>query len=581
MKKIGYLFIAAALVLTSCEDLLEVAPKTQKTSENFPQTADDAKQMMAGIYTTMNNEQRNCDMSHLFVCEIASDDKLGGGGVNDIKAQGYEAFLQSDPEMLYHTWEVSYEGIHRANFAVENIDLIDDNIVKPELKDQYRGEAKFLRAFFYFRLATLFGEVPLKTSTAPLAKIENTPADAIYAQIASDLKDAIDLLPNVPYTSTETGRVTRWAAQALMARVWLFYTGFYQKTALPLNGGGSVAKSDVVTWLGDCIQNSNHKLVGNFLELWPYTNSLTVKDYEYTKKYMNDTGKSLTYASDNGARNPETVFALQFSNFADWDIRRGYGNMYQLFFALRGLQNLENTYPFAGGWGQGNSVPKALIDQWQADEPNDIRLWASVIDIEAELPNYSKGQWDFVLESRYWGKKYNGISARSPQDGKLKNDYSVIMYGNKDNNQLSHTDDLVFIRFADVLLMMSELTEDAQYMNLVRNRVGLSPVTYSLANLQKERRYELAFEGLRWNDMRRWGNAYAKAALETQVGTPVYNFGKPAIYNGLNPQGYSARYEVTKGFFPIPESEIRLSDGSLKQTPGFANGEGLYPGWSN
>jgi starch-binding outer membrane protein, SusD/RagB family len=581
MKKFGYLFITAALLLSGCEDLLEVEPKTQKTSENFPQTADDAKQMMAGIYTTMNNEQRNCDMSHLFVCEIASDDKLGGGGVNDIKAQGYEAFLSSDPEMLYHTWEVSYEGIHRANFAVENIDLIGDNVVKPELKDQYRGEAKFLRAFFYFRLTTLFGEVPLKTSTIPLTKIENTAADLIYAQIASDLKDAIDLLPNVPYTSTETGRVTRWAAQALMARVWLFYTGFYQKTSLPLNGGGSVAKSDVTGWLGDCIQNSKHNLANNFLELWPYTNSLTVNDYEYTKKYMADTGKSLTYASDNAARNPETVFALQFSNFADWDIRRGYGNMYQLFFALRGLQNLENTYPFAGGWGQGNSIPKALIDQWQADEPNDIRLWASVIDIEAELPKYSKGQWDFVLESRYWGKKYNGVTARSPEDGKLKNDYGVIMYKNKDNNQLSHTDDLVFIRFADVLLMMSELTEDAQYMNLVRNRVGLDPVTYSLVNLQKERRYELAFEGLRWNDMRRWGSAYTKAALETQIGAPVYNFGQAATYNGLNPKGYSARYEETKGFFPIPESEIRLAEGTLKQTPGFANGEGLYPGWSN
>ncbi len=579
MKKITYLIVAAALIFSSCEDFLNVEPLTQKTSANFPQTADDAKQMMAGIYTTMSNEQRLCDMSHLFVCEIASDDKLGGGGMNDIKAQAYEAFMSSDTEMLGHNWEATYEGIHRANFAIENLDLLSDNVVSPALKNQYMGEARFLRAFFYFRLATLYGEVPLKITTAP-ADLPGSPADKVYAQIASDLKMAIELLPNVTYTSTEEGRVTRWAAQALMARVWLFYTGFYQQTTLPLAEGGSVSKQDVVTWLGNCITSSGHSLVGDFHELWPYTNSVTIGEYSYIQNYMTTTGKQLKYASDKGARNPETLFALKFSNFADWDIRRGYANMYQLFFALRGLQNLNNTFPFAGGWGQGNSIPKAMIDRWIADEPNDIRLWASVIDIPVELPNYAKGQWDFVLESRYWGKKYNGVSGRSPVDGKLKNDYSVIMYGNKDNNQLSHGDDLVFIRFADVLLMMSELTEDAQYMNRVRARVGLAPVAYSLANIQKERRYELAFEGLRWNDMRRWGAAYAKAALQTQVGTPVFNFGQPAVFNGLNPAGYSARYDQTKGFFPIPESQIKLSNGKLQQTVGFRN-EGRYPGWGN
>ncbi|PZX11864.1 SusD-like starch-binding protein associating with outer membrane [Breznakibacter xylanolyticus] len=579
MKKIGYLFIAA-LMLSSCEDFLLVEPLTQKTSANFPQTAEDAKQMMAGIYTTMNNEQRDCDRSHMFVCEIASDDKLGGGGVNDIKAQGYEAFLSSDPEMLFHTWEASYEGIHRANFAIENLVLLSDAVVSPELKNQYMGEAKFLRAFFYYRLATLFGNVPLKIST-PRADLSNATPEAIFAQIASDLKEAIELLPNIPYSTTEDGRVTRWAAQAMMARVWLFYTGFYQKSSLPMVGGGEVTKANVVTWLGDCVTNSKHDLVGDFHELWPYTNSLTVNEYDYTKAYMAKTGKQLKYASDNGARNPETVFALKFSNYTDWDIRKGYGNMYQLYFALRGLQSLNNTFPYSGGWGQGNSIPKGLVDQWQADEPNDIRLWASVLDIEAELPNYSKGQWDFVLESNYWGKKYNGITAKDPKTGEPKHSYAVIMYGSKDNAQLAHGDDLILIRFADVLLMMSELTEDAQYMNRVRARVGLPAVSYSLANLQKERRYELAFEGLRWNDMRRWGDAYAKAALETQIGAPVYNFGEPAVYNGLNPKGYSARYDETKGFFPIPESEIRLANGLIEQIPGFKNGEGKYPGWSN
>lgn len=581
MKKIIFYFIAV-LLLWGCEDFLKMDPLTDKTSGNFPQTAEDAEQMMAGIYTIMNNIQSQVDRSPFFIWEVASDDKLGGGGMNDIQAQSYETFQFSDNEMLLHAWDVSYQGIHRANFAIENMAMLSDEIVSPELKKQYTGEAMFLRAWYYYQLNTIFNEVPLKITTENV----NLPASSaaeIYGQIASDLKNAITMLPAVPYTDTEQGRVTKWAAEALMARIFLFYTGFYQQDAITLPEGGSVTKQDVIAWLEDAYANSGHQLVGDFHELWPYTNSLSIGDYQYIQDYMEETGKNLKYAADNGARNPETVFALQFSNFANWDIRRGYSNTYQLFYALRGLQNLENTYPFAGGWGQGNSVPSTMVEEWQTDEPNDVRLWASVMDIEKEvIPlGYQRGQWDFVLESNYWGKKYNGVTARAA-DGKLKNDYGVIMYGTSDNNQLSHTDDLVYIRFADVLLMLSELKEDATYMNEVRARAELAPVPYSLENIQKERRYELAFEGLRWNDMRRWGADFTKQALEGQVGAEVYNFNVKTVHKSLHPDGYSSRFDATKGFFPIPQSQIDLSEGLLEQTEGYSqSGLGLYRGWSN
>ena len=106
--------------------------------------------MMAGIYTTMNNESQQTDMSYFFVMEIASDEKLGGGGVNDQKAQAYEAFMSSDTEMLGHNWETTYEGIHRANFAIEKLIQVgeqENSFLSSSLNDQYRGEAHFLRAF--------------------------------------------------------------------------------------------------------------------------------------------------------------------------------------------------------------------------------------------------------------------------------------------------------------------------------------------------------------------------------------------------------------------------------------------------
>lgn len=582
MKKIA-LIIFSILILTGCDDFLSFDPLLDKTSANFPQTEEEAKQMIAGIYTTMSNELQLTDMSFFFINEIASDQKLGGGGVNDVKAQAYEAFAYSESDMLGHNWETTYEGVHRANFAIEKLAELGEDILSNDLNNQFTGEAHFLRAYFFSRLASIYGEVPLKITTEE-ANLPGASADEIYAQIGADLKTAIEKLPSKTYSSIEQGRVTKWAAEALMARVWLFYTGFYGKTDMPNANGGSISKADVIGWLEDLVDNSGHKLVDDFHELWPYTNSITAPDYQYIQDYMATTGKTVLYASDEGARNPEAIFAQQFSNFAGWDVDRGYGNMLQLYFGLRGLQDVGNTFPFAGGWGQGNSVPKHIVDEWEADEPGDIRLWASVIDIEAELPNYTTGQWDFVLESNYWGKKHNGVAAKT--DGGHVNDYGVLMYGTPDNNQLSHTDELIYIRYADVLLMLAELKEDESYINEVRARADLAPIGgYTLEALQKERTYELAFEAIRWNDMRRWGEDYCVAALEKQIDNPILNNGAAAIYEaGKAPAprgGYTKRYKETKGFYPIPQSQIQLSEGVLEQVEGYRNGEGFYPGYGN
>ena len=89
----------------------------------------------------------------------------------------------------------------------------------------------------------------------------------------------------------ESGHATRWAAEALMGRCWLFYTGFYEKDSMPLAEGGSISKQQVIDWLNDCINNSGHKLVGDFRDLWAYTNEYTVDDYAYTKGVTGVDGK--------------------------------------------------------------------------------------------------------------------------------------------------------------------------------------------------------------------------------------------------------------------------------------------------
>src|SRR5699024_12854814 len=125
MKQLTY-FIVVAVMFMGCKDFLGQKPLTQKTSDSFPQTAEDIEQMMAGIYTTMTNAQRNADQSFFFVNEVASDDKLGGGGVNDVKAHTYETYMKSGPEMSAHAWEQGYEGVDRTNYAIESLDSVEE-----------------------------------------------------------------------------------------------------------------------------------------------------------------------------------------------------------------------------------------------------------------------------------------------------------------------------------------------------------------------------------------------------------------------------------------------------------------------
>jgi len=568
MKNLIYIGIAASsLLFMSCEDFLDTSNLTKKDTSNYPQTVTDAQQMITGVYSNLNYAVASPASSTYFVSELVADDRFGGGGENDKMVQALDLMLNYGSSMLQDFWNTRYKGIFRANMAIETLDNCT-GFENDDQKNQIKGEAYFLRAFYYSEMATLFGQVPLVVTTDPVNLPKAAPEE-LYAQIASDLKTAIDLMPAKPYTSVEAGHATKWAAEALMARVYLFYTGFYKKDALPLVDKTTVTKAQVIAWLEDCIKNSGHTLVGDYRNLWSYTNKYTKEDYAYTK------GKGLKWVEDDGAVNPETMFAVKFSNFPSWSTTIGYANQNALYFGIRGGQDLAKTFPFGQGWGMGPVNP-TLWNDWKTAEPTDIRREASIIDIPKELPGYSKGGWaDFVQETDYWQKKYSPVSAKNTNGG-YASSYSVLMYGTAENFQLDNTMDQVIIRLADVYLMHSELSETNTYMNKVRERAGLPAKPYSLANIQNERRWELAFEGTRWNDIRRWG--IAADLLDKQTGVACYFKSTPDVTKAFG-GGYKARYDATKGFFPIPEAQIALSQGILVQNEGWGTSAAEYTGW--
>lgn len=562
MKKIISILVLATVFL-SCEKVLDSQSYDKKNTSNFPATVTDANQMLTGIYSTMSAAISNTAHTHFYMAELASDDRFGGGGENDKDMQGLDHLMNTKTSRFEPFWAARYQGIARANNAIATLDLVE-GWESDAQKNQMLGEAHFLRALFYFELSQMFGEVPLVVTTAA-ENLPKAPADQTYAQIAYDLQQAINLMPSSPYNSVVSGHATKWAAQALMARVFLFYTGYYGKTELPVaNDGGTIAKSQVITWIDDCVANSGHGLVDDFRSLWPYSNDVTGKDYE-------------DYDGPNwvGDGNKEVVFAVKFGTTVGWgeDSQIGYANQYVLHFGLRSNNGQAGTFPFGQGWGAG-PVNSMLWNDWRTAEPNDIRRKGSIMDADNDLESYIYGADSQMEETGFWQKKYIPITAYD--EGTLVPSYAIIKFNAPADMQLSHTQDLTLIRFADVLLMQSELKEDATGMNKVRARVDLPAVAYSLDALKKERRWELAFEGLRYFDLMRWGDA--ANALAAQEGVAIKNKGIDTEMKAFG-GGYRARYEATGGFWAIPESQIQLSDGVLTQNEGWGTPAAEFTGW--
>jgi hypothetical protein len=580
MKKIIYVVVTAVTVLlTGCESFLNTDNLTQKNTSNYPKTVVDAQQVVAGIYNNLSYVNQNPGGSFLFVAQVASDDRFGGGGVNDRLFQAEDLMLSSAVNQNEQFWKDRYVGIFRANIAIETLGNCT-GYASDDQKNQMIGEAYFLRAFYYYELASLFENVPLIVTSASANVPQATP-DQTWGQIVSDFKKAAELMPKTKFSvsaASQAGHADHWAAVAMLGRAYLFYTGFYGKTDVTLPDNTKMAKTDVATAIDDCVNNSGYSLVPDFRNLWAYTNRLTKNDYTYTN------GKSLAWVEDDNAVNPESMFAIKFSKFASWSTTIGYSNGYALYLGVRGGQALGNTFPFGQGWGAGPVNP-GLWKDWAAAEPTDVRRTASICNIPSELPKYTKGGWsDYVQETDFYDKKMAPISAVNTTGvpGPYWETFEQSMYGYTSVNfQLSNIHDLVLLRFADVLLMQSELEENATGLNLVRARVGLPAVPYSLAAIQNERRWEFSNEGIRWNDMRRWGATYAKAALSAQNNQPTYYQGVTDVNaTSNNGGGYAARYDATKGgFFPIPENQIALSNGVLKQNAGWGTPDADYAGW--
>lgn len=620
MKKyiLSALAVCSAAIFTSCDDMLDTDPRvTDATSATFPGKIADVEALNTATYSIMNTMGGgDADTQNPFYWwELMSDNCFGSGGLQDNKVKSLHHLVQMNSNQYEQPFVLLYGGINRANNQIETIDNVDwtGNEAK---RNQLLGEGYFMRGLYTLWLTQLYGDVPLITSTliTEEMKAQVSAEEVIYPQILSDFVSAQNLMS----TEKSSGHANKYVAEAFMARAYMFWAGFYKKVADLSTGSApainlveqegctaaSLSQADVVNALRDVVNSGAYELLEDYRSLWQYSNSYV---WDETQKAIEtETGHAYKFIADMkrehcfdqpgmGNGNKEELFQIQFMNASNWNLdqkgpyscARMYCNYLSVFWALRvnghnGDRNF--TYPFTQGWGQG-TPSNNIWDDWTVAENEggytDIRKLGSLIDGVTENKEID---YEFVKDcceaSGFGVKKYNGVTLDALTGDSPWWDFAggESFKGTLENPmQGDHFEDFYLMRYADVLLMLSEMTGDAQYMNQVQKRAGVPETPYSLKELQNQRRWEFAFEGLRFNDMRRWSgkdggeSCYAAKALQAQAGKQMVVKGNVANKTTMKHMtcSWSKRYADTNGFLAKPQSQITLMNGKLIQNPGW------------
>lgn len=558
MNKMKYNILLAGCLCfasgtTSCTDgFLDIESKTESSTGTFYKTENDAYRALIGCYDGWRQTSSAMGTGFFMGSEVMSAECFGATGNGD--GRGYQAIdrfdiSQSPADLnLYEAdWKNYYAGVYRCNELITREEQISWNETGSK-RGTYMGECRTIRALLYFDMVRLWGNIPLFTEPVN----ENRgPSDAkeIYAVIFDDLKYAIQNIPADAYpkanSSSNDGHVTKYAAEALLARVYLYYTGYYG--AEP----EGVTKAEALAAVEDVISSNEYALVGEFKNLWPAA-SAGIAEVGDTKTLNG------TYAGDG---NSETVLAMKFTSSQDYNGNND-GNRWQVMIGMRSL----NSAPYGKGWG-GLTVDPAFVGEFRN---GDTRRTASIIDLEAEgitaLKDFKASYNDQREYTGYAVKKYAPLcfaDGTSASKGDGTGDF-----------QIANHQDYVIMRYADVLLMAAELgSPNAQdYFNRVRERAyttdgelsaNYSQLAVTKENIMQERRLEFAFESINYWDLLRQGVDYAAEKLALR-GTPVFSGGNADVVT------ISAdRIRATRGLSQIPYNQITLSNSMLKQNAGW------------
>lgn len=445
-------------VFVSCQkDFLEKSPIIGVTEDNFYRTKEDAIAAVNAAYASLQFQISPSGHFRWFWGDIMSDDAIkGGSGDNDVnELLQLESFTgKSNTTLLESEWSANYEGIYRANVVLEKV---PDIVMDEKLKARILGEARFIRAWHFYNLVTMFGAVPKADHVLAPSEynLPRTNAEEIWQLIEDDLDQAIPALwLRSEYSLADLGRITKGTAQALLVKTCLWRKNW--------------AKAKTTA---EAIVSSN--------------------EYSLTPEYSE-------IFTEDGENNAESVFEIQYMNASggNWGKNNANeGSFTNVFQRARGQ--------FAG---YGFNIPtQNFVSEFFKEGFEDPRLKSTVFREGEAMGDRGTFTRDATggLPHLYYPKKYfNNKSEDAP-------------FG--DPNPNGGSNDRV-IRYSDVLLMHAEAAfqtgdENAARtsLNLVRRRVKIPDISATgnalLQAIYRERRLELGLEAHRFFDLIRTGQA--------------------------------------------------------------------------
>ncbi|NJB71565.1 hypothetical protein GGR42_002027 [Saonia flava] len=459
MKKFNLIlaFVFSIAFTVSCnEEDLELVNPNQLSPETFLKTEAQVQSAVNAVYSNM--QTRGLFSRHwFFMLDNMAHENGGNTQLEADKKQYLDFSFDSSHGAIGAYWESCYRGIYKANYVIENeatINEIPDAFLSPARKAKYVGEAKFLRALFYFWITTRFGDAPL-TTTIPVdgTGLTKSPQADIYAQIVSDLQAAIPVL--LDKGSEDNGRATKGAAQALLGKVYLFLER-YDDALAQFNSLSGYALED--NYFDNFMEETEHGIESIF-EI----------------EYDDDMGTSAQWNSDRSGQGPnEATFRGQEYGFNDWfnvfpsdDLLNEYeaGDIrYDQTFWVNGEM-------FAGG--------TLLVDHFPSN-------------------NGGNAGWS----------KYNNYYKDANEDQTSGINFKYIRYA----------DVLLMMAECESMRPGGSQDVAAGYIDQVRDRAGLGSIGTGLSQAQifdalvHERKVELAGEQSRFNDIIRWGIASTELA---------------------------------------------------------------------
>ena len=542
--KTNNIFIVGLLILLFASCDLDLISPSDMVKENFWKTENDAWYALNSCYSGLPSfsagmiDEMTTDNAHSHKPWEGPMEIIQGGSIT--AANGFGGY--------------GYSLIRKANNFIENVDNCD---MSDDLKERMKGEARFFRSLQYLNMVIKFGRVPLVTDVleydAPL--LERTDLDKLHAYILDELEEISEILPaSYPGGKMyETGRISKGAALSLRARAALYFKN-YEEAEKSANAVIALNKYDLfkVTSLTDEQQKGMDELESliDFGSVGIDKETFGLGLYSY---------EALWQGKNGSTKNPEYILTREYmndKNYVDWaryqyvrpsQLVRGYSSyepmqdLVDAYWDIDGKTLREKIAPetraeyFAtinkevDGMDQKayiETVPTLDLASYRyMDEfkNRDSRLYASIL-----IPFLGWHVTDFGNSFYYrWDPKKSGNDGNESWSG-----YSwrkmVATHGYDAGSENHAMDDFPLIRYAEVLLIAAEAhiqnkgydATAQKHLNELRNRAGMPNVPSSFAStdealdfLRNERRIELAGEGHRYPDMRRYGNEYAKKAM--------------------------------------------------------------------